>query len=99
MKTPVEIRHTAEKSSYGKNRKTKRYCAGSLAVSFCGSGREFVDERISGGFLKDDEIGLGDRHALSPAKKSFDVAVDSFHHSEAYSCGSSSRFRPSDTAA
>ena len=29
-----------------------------------GSGREFVDERILGGFLKDDEFGLGDRHAL-----------------------------------
>ena len=62
-----------------------------------GSGREFVDERILGGFLKDDEFGLGDRHALSleqqvaeilvtaaPSKKGFDVAVDSFHHSEAY---------------
>jgi hypothetical protein len=27
------------------------------------SGREFVDKRILGGFLKDDEFGLGDRHA------------------------------------
>src|SRR6266566_5267600 len=62
-----------------------------------GAGREFVDKRILGGFLKDDEFGLGDRHALSleqqvaeilvtaaPSIESFDVAVDSFHHSEAY---------------
>jgi hypothetical protein len=62
-----------------------------------GSAREFAETRILGCFLKDDEFGLGDRHALSleqqvaeilvtaaPSKKSFDVAVDSFHHSEAY---------------
>ena len=68
-----------------------------IGLSSFGSGREFVDERILGGFLKDDEFGLGDRHALSleqqvaeifvtaaPSKESFDVAVDSFHHSEAY---------------
>ena len=36
-----------------------------LWVILSGSGREFVDERILGGFLKDDEFGLGDRHALS----------------------------------
>src|SRR5437667_6161099 len=65
--------------------------------SFFGSGREFVDKRILGGFLKDDEFGLGDRHALSleqqvaeilvtaaPSIEDFDVAVDRFHHSEAY---------------
>jgi hypothetical protein len=34
-------------------------------VSLFGSVREFVDKRILGGFLKDDEFGLGDRHALS----------------------------------
>ena len=66
-------------------------------VCIDGSAREFVETRILGGFLKNDEFGLGDRHALSleqqiaeilvtaaPSKKSFDVAVDSFHHSEAY---------------
>ena len=50
-----------------------------------------------GGFLKNDEFGLGDRHALgleqqiaeiliaaAPSKEGFDVAVDGFHHSEAY---------------
>ena len=29
-----------------------------------GSAREFVETRILGGFLKNDEFGLGDRHAL-----------------------------------
>jgi hypothetical protein len=56
-----------------------------------------VETRILGGFLKNDEFDLGDRHALSleqqipeilvatsSSKKGFDVAVDSFHHSEAY---------------
>src|SRR5580692_3510885 len=62
-----------------------------------GSAQEFVEARILGGFLKNDEFGLGDRHALSfeqqiaeilvattPSKKGFDVAVDGFHHSKAY---------------
>src|SRR6266404_49042 len=62
-----------------------------------GSAREFVETRILGGFLQNDEFGLGDRHALSleqqvgeilvatpPSKKGFDVAVDGFYHSEAY---------------
>src|SRR5437660_495991 len=62
-----------------------------------GSAREFVETRILGGFLKNDEFGLGDRHALSleqqiaeilvataPSKEGFDVAVDGFHHSETY---------------
>jgi hypothetical protein len=62
-----------------------------------GSEQEFVETRILGGFLKNDEFGLGDRHALgfeqpiaeilvaaAPSKESFDVAVDGFHHSEAY---------------
>jgi hypothetical protein len=38
---------------------------GKVTIKKDGSGREFVDERILGGFLKDDEFGLGDRHALS----------------------------------
>ena len=50
-----------------------------------------------GGFLKSDEFGLCDRHALSleqqigeilvattRSQKSLDVAVDGFHYSEAY---------------
>src|SRR6266436_4534637 len=62
-----------------------------------GSAQEFVETRILGCFLKNDEFGLGDRHALrleqqvgevfvaaAPSKKGFDVAVDGFHHSEAY---------------
>jgi hypothetical protein len=64
---------------------------------FSGSEREFVETRILGCFLKDDEFGLGDRHALrfeqqvdeifvaaAPSKKGFDVAVDGFDHSESY---------------
>ena len=52
---------------------------------------------LLGRFLKHDEFGLGDRHALgleqqvgevfvaaTPSKKGFDVAIDGFHHSEAY---------------
>ena len=37
-----------------------------IADSFCkyGSAQEFVETRILGGFLKNDEFGLGDRHAL-----------------------------------
>jgi len=31
---------------------------------FLGSAQEFVETRILGGFLKNDEFGLGDRHAL-----------------------------------
>jgi len=62
-----------------------------------GSAQEFVETRILGCFLKSDEFGLGDRHALgleqqvdeilvasTPSKKSFDVAVDGFHHAERY---------------
>src|ERR1700676_4468464 len=33
--------------------------------TFSGSAREFVETRILGCFLKNDEFGLGDRHALS----------------------------------
>jgi hypothetical protein len=64
---------------------------------FFGSEREFVEIRILGCFLKNDEFGLGDRHALrfeqqvdeifvaaAPSKKGFDVAVDRFDHSESY---------------
>jgi hypothetical protein len=29
-----------------------------------GSAQEFVETRILGGFLENDEFGLGDRHAL-----------------------------------
>src|SRR5437016_8409940 len=69
--------------------------AGSLAKK--GSAQEFVETRILGCFLKNDEFGLGNRHALgleqqiteilvatAPSKKGFDVAVDGFHHSETY---------------
>jgi hypothetical protein len=62
-----------------------------------GSAQELVETRILGCFLKNDEFGLGDRHALrleqqvgeifaaaAPSKKGFDVAVDGFHHSEVY---------------
>src|SRR5487761_357955 len=63
---------------------------------FAGSAQEFVETRILGCFLNNDEFSLGDRHALSleqqiaeilvtaaSSKKGFDVAVDGFHHSEA----------------
>jgi hypothetical protein len=66
--------------------------AARAAVRKKGSAQEFVEARILGGFLKNDEFGLGDRHALSleqqiaeilvatiPSKKGFDVAVDGFH--------------------
>jgi hypothetical protein len=59
--------------------------------TFSGSARELVGTRILGCFLKNDEFGLCDRHALSleqqvaeilvatvPWKKGFDVAVDGF---------------------
>src|ERR1017187_9510203 len=62
-----------------------------------GSAQEFVETRILGCFLKNDEFGLCDRHALSleqqvveilvasaPSKKSLDVAVDGFHHTETH---------------
>ena len=62
-----------------------------------GSAQEFVKTRILGCFLKNDEFGLCDRHALSlqqqigeilvttaPSQKGFDVAVDGFHHAETY---------------
>ena len=65
--------------------------------SFSGSAQEFVETRILGYFPKNDEFGLGDRHALgleqqiaevfvaaAPSKKGSDVAVDGFHDSEAY---------------
>src|SRR5579863_10013852 len=75
--------------------------AASLFVSsvgcFFGSAQEFVETRILGCFLKNDEFGLCGRHALSleqqigeifvaaaPSKKSLDVAVDGFHHTETY---------------
>src|SRR6266853_1576431 len=69
----------------------------SLIRSLLGSAREFVETRILGGFLQNDEFGLGDRHALSleqqvaeilvataPSEKGSNVAVDGFHYSEAY---------------
>ena len=62
-----------------------------------GSAQEFVETRILGYFLKNDEFALCHRHALSleqqigeifvvaaPSKKSLDVAVDGFHHTETY---------------
>src|ERR1700730_19365847 len=62
-----------------------------------GSAQEFVETLILGCFLKNDEFGLGDGHALgleqqvaeilvaaTPSKKGFDVAVDGFHHAERY---------------
>ena len=64
---------------------------------FFGSAQEFVETRILGCFLKSEEFDLCDRHALSlaqqvgeilvvaaPSKKSLDVAVDGFHHTETY---------------
>jgi len=33
-------------------------------VPFVGSAQEFVETRILGCFLKNDEFGLGNRHAL-----------------------------------
>jgi hypothetical protein len=64
---------------------------------FLGSAQEFVETRILGCFLKNDECGLGDGHALglgqqvaeilvaaAPSQNSLDVAVDGFHHSEGY---------------
>ena len=64
---------------------------------FMGSAQEFVETSILGCFLKNDEFGLCERHALSleqqigeifvaaaPSKKGFDVGVDGFHHTEAY---------------
>src|ERR1700719_2558569 len=72
--------------------------SGSLHLHiFFGSEQEFVETRILGCFLKNDEFGLGDCHALgleqqvaeilvaaAPSNEAFDVAVDGFHHSEAY---------------
>src|SRR5499427_6160048 len=62
-----------------------------------GSAQELVETRILGCFLKNDEFGLGNCHALgleqqigeilvatTPSKKGFDVAVDGFHHPEGY---------------
>src|SRR6266852_667658 len=37
----------------------------SMTEEKTGSAREFVGTRILGGFLKNDEFSLGDRHALS----------------------------------
>jgi hypothetical protein len=34
------------------------------AVRYLGSAQEFVETRILGCFLENDEFGLGDRHAL-----------------------------------
>jgi hypothetical protein len=66
-------------------------------VAFLGSAQEFVETRILGCFLKNDEFGLSDGHALgleqqvaeilvaaTPPNETFDVAVDGFHHTEAY---------------
>src|ERR1700688_1469111 len=66
-------------------------------VTIYGSAQEFVETRILGCFLENDEFGLCDRHAVgfeqqiaeilvatAPSKEGFDVAVDGFHHSEAY---------------
>ncbi len=39
-------------------------CEG-LGLTYFGSARELVETRILGGFLKNDEFGLSDRHALS----------------------------------
>jgi hypothetical protein len=33
-------------------------------LEFSGSAQEFVETRILGCFLENDEFGLGDRHAL-----------------------------------
>src|SRR5215469_4942328 len=62
-----------------------------------GSAQELVETRILGRFLQNDKFCFCDRHALSleqqvteilvaaaPSKKSFDVAVDGFHHPEGY---------------
>src|SRR5215470_15006413 len=62
-----------------------------------GSAQEFVETRILGCFLKNDEFGLSDRHTLgfeqqigeilvatAPSKKGFDVAVDGLYHPEGY---------------
>ena len=40
------------------------FCQPLLQVGISGSAQEFVETRILGGFLKNDEFGLGDRHAL-----------------------------------
>src|SRR6516164_3902639 len=61
------------------------------------SAQELGETRILGCFLKNDEFGLGNCHALgleqqigeilvatTPSKKGFDVAVDGFHHPEGY---------------
>src|SRR5262252_4026297 len=66
-------------------------------LRFYGSAQELVETRILGCFLKNDEFGLGNCHALgleqqigeilvatTPSKKGFDVAVDGFHHPEGY---------------
>ena len=68
-----------------------------MRLSFLGSAQEFVETRILGCFLKNNKFGPGDHHALGleqqvaeilltapPSEKGFDVAVDGFHHSEAY---------------
>src|SRR5260370_17921823 len=62
-----------------------------------GSAQEFDGACILSRFLKNDKFCFCDRHALrleqqvgeifvaaAPSKKGFDVAVDGFHHSEAY---------------
>jgi hypothetical protein len=43
----------------------KRFLRVSTPIGKKGSAREFVETRILGRFLKNDEFGLGDRHALS----------------------------------
>ena len=35
-----------------------------VSIGLLGSEQEFVETRILGGLLKNDEFGLGDRHAL-----------------------------------
>src|SRR5947209_8643926 len=74
-----------------------RFAATHLRLSFSGSAQEFDGACILSRFLKNDKFCFCDRHALrleqqiaeilvaaAPSKKGFDVAIDGFHHSEAY---------------
>jgi hypothetical protein len=75
----------------------KLFAIASFEFVIFGSEQEFVETRILGCFLKNDKFGLGDCHALgleqkvaeifvpaAPSNEAFDVAVDGFHHTEAY---------------
>ena len=42
---------------------------------FSGSAQEFVETRILGCFLENDEFGLGDRHALSLERQIAEILV------------------------